>query len=38
MEIKVGDFGIAAKLNFKGERRTSICGTPAFMSPEQHHP
>ncbi len=35
LEIKVGDFGLAAKLNFKGERRKSICGTPNFMAPEQ---
>lgn len=38
MEVKIGDFGIAAKLNFKGERRTSVCGTLAFMAPEQHNP
>jgi serine/threonine protein kinase len=35
MEIKVGDFGLAVKLGFKGERRSSICGTPNFMAPEQ---
>jgi serine/threonine protein kinase len=38
IEVKIGDFSLAAKLNFKGERRTSICGSAAYMAPEQHHP
>lgn len=35
LEIKVGDFGLSAKLAFAGERRSSTCGTPNYMAPEQ---
>lgn len=35
LEIKVGDFGLAVKLSFLGERRSSFCGTPCYMAPEQ---
>jgi serine/threonine protein kinase len=35
LEIKVGDFGLSAKLKFAGERRKSTCGTPNYMAPEQ---
>jgi serine/threonine protein kinase len=34
MEIKIGDFGLAAKLEFSGERRKTICGTPNYLAPE----
>ena len=34
MELKIGDFGLAAKLSFAGERRRTICGTPNYMAPE----
>jgi serine/threonine protein kinase len=34
LEIKLGDFGLAVKLNFVGERRSSTCGTPNYMAPE----
>ena len=34
MEIKVGDFGLAAKIEFEGERRRTICGTPNYIAPE----
>ncbi|KAK2952819.1 putative Cell cycle serine/threonine-protein kinase CDC5/MSD2 [Blattamonas nauphoetae] len=33
-EIKVGDFGLAAKLTHKRERRKTICGTPNYLAPE----
>jgi serine/threonine protein kinase len=35
LEVKIADFGLAAKLKFIGERRSTICGTPNFMAPEQ---
>jgi serine/threonine protein kinase len=35
LEVKIADFGLAAKLKFAGERRQTVCGTPNFMSPEQ---
>jgi len=34
MEIKVGDFGLACKLEFDGERRRTVCGTPNYIAPE----
>jgi len=34
MEIKLGDFGLAAKLEFDGEKRRTICGTPNYIAPE----
>uniref|UniRef100_A0A8C2ADZ3 Serine/threonine-protein kinase PLK n=1 Tax=Cyprinus carpio TaxID=7962 RepID=A0A8C2ADZ3_CYPCA len=34
MELKVGDFGLAAKLEPVSNRRKTICGTPNYLSPE----
>jgi len=34
MEIKLGDFGLAAKLEYTGEKRKTICGTPNYLAPE----
>ena len=34
MEIKLGDFGLAAKLEFDGEKKHTICGTPNYIAPE----
>ena len=34
MEIKIGDFGLAAKLESQNERRKTICGTPNYLAPE----
>lgn len=34
MEVKIGDFGLAAKLEFQGERKRTICGTPNYIAPE----
>uniref|UniRef100_A0A671NKG3 Serine/threonine-protein kinase PLK n=1 Tax=Sinocyclocheilus anshuiensis TaxID=1608454 RepID=A0A671NKG3_9TELE len=34
MELKVGDFGLAAKLEPIENRRRTICGTPNYLSPE----
>lgn len=34
MELKVGDFGLAARLEPVGSRRKTICGTPNYLSPE----
>lgn len=34
MEVKIGDFGLAAKLQFDGETRRTICGTPNYIAPE----
>ena len=34
MEIKMGDFGLATKLDFDGEKKRTICGTPNYIAPE----
>ena len=34
MEVKLGDFGLAAKLEFDSEKRHTICGTPNYIAPE----
>jgi polo-like kinase 1 len=34
MEVKMGDFGLAAKLEYEGERKRTICGTPNYIAPE----
>ena len=34
MEIKLGDFGLATKLEYDGERKRTICGTPNYIAPE----
>lgn len=32
--IKIGDFGLSAKLDYDDERKYTICGTPNYLSPE----
>ena len=34
MEIKLGDFGLASKLDYEGQKRKTICGTPNYIAPE----
>ena len=34
MELKLGDFGLATKLEYDGERKRTICGTPNYIAPE----
>jgi serine/threonine protein kinase len=34
MRIKLGDFGLAARLETPDERRKTICGTPNYIAPE----
>lgn len=34
MELKLGDFGLAAKLEFDNEKRHTVCGTPNYIAPE----
>jgi serine/threonine protein kinase len=33
-EVKIGDFGLACKLQFDGERKRTLCGTPNYIAPE----
>lgn len=34
MQMKVGDFGLATKVMFEGEKKRTICGTPNYIAPE----
>jgi len=32
--VKIGDFGLACKLAYDGERKKTLCGTPNYIAPE----
>ncbi|XP_037300750.1 serine/threonine-protein kinase polo isoform X2 [Manduca sexta] len=34
LRVKIGDFGLAAKIEFEGERKQTLCGTPNYIAPE----
>ena len=34
MKLKLGDFGLATTIEFDGERKRSLCGTPNYIAPE----
>ncbi|KAF1743990.1 hypothetical protein MXB_4499, partial [Myxobolus squamalis] len=34
LQIKVGDFGLAARIEYVGERKKTLCGTPNYIAPE----
>mmetsp|Transcript_4690 Transcript_4690/g.3874 ORF Transcript_4690/g.3874 Transcript_4690/m.3874 type:complete len:182 (-) Transcript_4690:1479-2024(-) len=34
MEVKMGDFGLATRVEFDGEKKRTICGTPNYIAPE----
>lgn len=34
MCVKIGDFGLATKIDFYGEKKKTICGTPNYIAPE----
>lgn len=34
MEEKIGDFGLATRLEFEGDRKRTVCGTPNYIAPE----
>ena len=34
MQLKVGDFGLATRVLFDGEKKWTICGTPNYIAPE----
>ncbi|CAM9245204.1 unnamed protein product, partial [Phaeothamnion confervicola] len=33
-DVKLGDFGLAAKLERRDERKQTVCGTPNYIAPE----
>ncbi len=34
MEVKIGDFGLATRVEKEGERKRTLCGTPNYIAPE----
>lgn len=34
MHLKIADFGLASKVNYTGEKKIDVCGTPNYISPE----
>ena len=34
MQLKIGDFGLATKLDYDGEKKKTLCGTPNYIAPE----
>ncbi|KAI8814049.1 kinase-like domain-containing protein, partial [Cladochytrium replicatum] len=34
MQLKIGDFGLAAVIQHNGDRKKTICGTPNYIAPE----
>lgn len=34
LELKLGDFGLAAKIEYEGQKRHTVCGTPNYIAPE----
>ncbi len=34
MEMKIGDLGLAAKLEFSEQKKRTMCGTPNYIAPE----
>ncbi|KAL0617146.1 Serine/threonine-protein kinase PLK1 [Plecturocebus cupreus] len=35
LEVKIGDFGLATKVEYDGERKKTLCGTPNYITPEE---
>ncbi|XP_055902706.1 serine/threonine-protein kinase polo [Eupeodes corollae] len=34
LHVKIGDFGLATRIEFEGERKKTLCGTPNYIAPE----
>lgn len=34
LQVKIGDFGLATKIEYDGERKKTLCGTPNYIAPE----
>jgi len=34
LKLRVGDFGLATKVVYDGERKRTVCGTPNYIAPE----
>lgn len=34
LQVRIGDFGLAARLDHKDEKKKTMCGTPNYLAPE----
>uniref|UniRef100_A0A1A9WDJ5 polo kinase n=1 Tax=Glossina brevipalpis TaxID=37001 RepID=A0A1A9WDJ5_9MUSC len=34
LQVKIGDFGLATRIECEGERKKTLCGTPNYVAPE----
>lgn len=34
LHVKIGDFGLATRIEYAGERKKTLCGTPNYIAPE----
>uniref|UniRef100_A0A8C9SJQ7 Serine/threonine-protein kinase PLK n=1 Tax=Scleropages formosus TaxID=113540 RepID=A0A8C9SJQ7_SCLFO len=34
MEVRIGDFGLATRIEYDGEKKKTLCGTPNYIAPE----
>lgn len=34
LKVKIGDFGLATTVEYEGERKKTLCGTPNYIAPE----
>lgn len=34
LDVKLGDFGLATRVEIEGERKRTLCGTPNYIAPE----
>lgn len=34
LNLKIGDFGLATRIEYDGERKKTLCGTPNYIAPE----
>jgi len=34
LQVRIGDFGLATKLDHAGEKKKTMCGTPNYLAPE----
>uniref|UniRef100_A0A1B0BE15 polo kinase n=1 Tax=Glossina palpalis gambiensis TaxID=67801 RepID=A0A1B0BE15_9MUSC len=34
LHVKIGDFGLATRVEYEGQRKQTLCGTPNYIAPE----
>jgi len=34
LNVKIGDFGLATRIDYEGQKKSTLCGTPNYIAPE----